>query len=485
MPTSTFILTRARDFLRFSQYRLGLMVFALFFNGLGVAQEGNYRYESFGNQSLLLNGNVTGSAEDLGLTYYNPARLAFIEEPSIVISGKAYQLINYNLEDLLDSDINLSESSFNGIPSIFSGTFKIKSLPNHQFAYSFISRYRSDINLDYNSNVREDLPIGDLADVDRSFTEIDFRNRVRDEWYGVSWAHKLKEDFSIGATLFGSIYQLNGRGTGVISAEREDGSVANYFYRSRFNQKTYGLFLKFGAAWELNKVSLGINITSPFIAIKKRASTTNEEFLSGLGPGQDYFRFLKLDDLDSRRRTAANVALGAGIAMGKSKLHLSADWSPSLAEYNRLELPEIPDEIRLEQATFNEAFRSVMNFGAGADIFISPSLRLIASFSSDFSATIASPNLFDVVNQSEEQINLFGDFWHFGLGPDLKFKWGTITMGATYSRSSVRVDDAPDIPDDQLTPRSVTSAIGFERWRFIFGFEIPLISDKLKNSPIK
>lgn len=66
-----------------------LFLFVIF-NLSVVAQEGNYRYESYGNQSVLLNGNVTGSAEDLGLTYYNPARLAFIEEPSIVIAGKAF-----------------------------------------------------------------------------------------------------------------------------------------------------------------------------------------------------------------------------------------------------------------------------------------------------------------------------------------------------------------------------------------------------------
>ena len=66
------------------------ILLVLIISSIAYTQEGNYRYESFGNQSLLLNGNVTGSAEDLGLTYYNPARLAFIEEPAIVLAGKAW-----------------------------------------------------------------------------------------------------------------------------------------------------------------------------------------------------------------------------------------------------------------------------------------------------------------------------------------------------------------------------------------------------------
>ncbi|WP_297690946.1 hypothetical protein [uncultured Eudoraea sp.] len=45
----------------------------------GRGQEGNYKFDNYGNQSMLLNGNVTGSATDLGLAYYNPARLVFVD----------------------------------------------------------------------------------------------------------------------------------------------------------------------------------------------------------------------------------------------------------------------------------------------------------------------------------------------------------------------------------------------------------------------
>ena len=434
----------------------------------------------------MLNGNVTGSAEDLGLTYYNPARLAFIEEPAIVLAGKAYQLINYDLEDVLGSEIDLSESNFNGVPSIFSGTFKLKKLPNHQFAYSFISRYRSNIELSYNSGVEEGLVIGNLTEISQSFTEIQFKNRLRDEWYGVSWAHKLNDKLSVGASLFGSIYELNGRGDILISGESDTGEVVSYVSRPSFKQKTYGMIVKLGAAYQLDSLSLGLNITTPFISFKNKADVDSEEFLSGISPEEDYFRVIDLNDLDSKRRTATSIAFGAGYPIGKSKLHMSVDWTAGISSYDRIELPEIPDDIRLDQTTFTEELKSVFNFGAGADIFISPSIRLLASFSSDYSATVTSPDLFDVVNQSDENVNLFGDFWHFGFGPDLTFKWGKITLGTTYSRSSVKLDDAPDIPDDgEPEPISITSAVGFERWRFIIGLEIPLITEKMKGLPIK
>ena len=461
--------------------RTGAITLALFISlvYLALAQEGNYRYESYGNQTVLLNGNVTGSAEDLGLTFYNPARLAFIEEPQIVIAGKAFQLINYDLQDIFESDIDIKESNFNGIPSIVSGTFNVKFLPNHRFAYVFLSRYRTDLNLNYNSGVEDGLVIGNSEDVVRSFTDVFFRQRIRDEWYGVSWAHKLRENFSIGASIFGSIYESNGRSEILISGETSSAEVLNYVSRVNTTQKTYGLFIKIGAAWQLKKVSMGLNFSTPFIAIKQRANLESEEFLSGFGVPDDFFRVIKFDDLDNKRRTAASIAFGMGIPMGKSKLHLSADYNFPLSQYERLELPDIPEEYGISQASFLEEFKSVFNYGAGADIFVSPSIRLLVSFSSDYSATLDSANLFDVVNQSEENINLFGDFWHYGLGPDFSFKWGNVTLGATYSRSKSKIDTAPEIPDEDEDPLSLTTAIGFERWRFIVGLEIPLLSEKV------
>ena len=459
----------------------GAIAFAFFITLLFpvFSQEGNYRFETYGNQSVLLSGNVIGSAEDLGLTYYNPARLAFIEDPQIVIAGKAFQLINYDLEDVFESEIDISESSFNGIPSILSGTFKLKFLPNHHFAYSFISRYRFDFNLDYNSGVRNDLPIGDVDEVFQSYTEISFRDRIREEWYGVTWSHKLKDNFALGVSLFGSIYESNGLGVIFIGLEDNDENVATYLSRVDATQKTYGLFIRMGAAWQLKKVSLGLNIAAPFIAFKQRANLNSEEFLSGFGAPNDFFRVVELDDLENKRRTATTIAFGMGIPMGKSKLHLSADYAFPLSEYERLELPDLPDELGINQNSFLEEYRSVFNYGAGADVYISPSVRLFLGFSSDFGATRDSPNLFDVVNQSDENINLFGDFWHFSLGPDLNFKWGKVTLGATYSRSSSKINTETDIPEDGDDPLSLTTAIGYERWRFLIGLEIPLIAKKL------
>ena len=118
---------------------------------------------------------------------------------------------------------------------------------------------------------------------------------------------------------------------------------------------------------------------------------------------------------------------------------------------------------------------------------MSPSLNIIGSFSSDFSAYQQSINLFDVINQSfEEDINLLNDLWHIALGVDLNRPWGNIVVGASYANTGTNIGTAPEIPDDDVSTqaRNVTTSISYERWRFIIGLEIPLILEKLKKMPL-
>ena len=80
------------------KYSLFLLIFCFI---IQVKSQTNYKYENFGNRSILLNGNVTGSVDDLGATYYNPARLALIEDPVFAINAKIYELTDTKIENYL------------------------------------------------------------------------------------------------------------------------------------------------------------------------------------------------------------------------------------------------------------------------------------------------------------------------------------------------------------------------------------------------
>ncbi len=457
----------------------------------GLAQEGNYKFENYGNQSILLNGTVTGSVSDLGLTYYNPARLGLVENPAFTISGKAYEWYNYDFKNVLDTDENLSDSNFNGIPGTVAGTFGIKSLPNHKFAYSLITRYRTDIGVNFSSGIIFDEPTGPVEDVDQRITDISLLSSIKEEWYGISWAHALNENFSIGASIFGSIYEARASGRSFFSVLRTNETVATYTRNLEYKQDIYGLFFKLGAAWRWSQVDIGLNISMPLITLYDDAQVKFEEYLSGLSDiEEDRFEFFDLNDLENQKKTALGIALGAGVPVGRSKLHFNLEWYSKLSEYERISIDEdILAERGLTQSPFNEELRSVFNFGMGAELYLSPTFSLIGSFTSDYSAFIADANLFDLINQSAKNVNILNDFWHFGFGVDMKINnFGNVVLGGVYSRTSSNIEDQPEIPGDDTSPSvgeplDVATEIGVERWRFIVGIEFGLLRKKIEELP--
>lgn len=448
-------------------------------------QEGNYKFDNFGNQSVLLNGNVTGSVADLGLVYYNPARLGLIENPSFTVAGKAYEWSKYYFDDILQTDKSLSSNQFGGLPATIAGTFDLKFLPGHKFAYSILSRHRSNIRINYDSGLVPDIEYPNVPDAAESFTDLYFRDRLRDDWFGVSWAYPISETFSVGVSLFASIYEHNGRGDILINVQREGGNVVTYTNQLNYNQKTYGGQIKAGASWVVSDLEMGVNVSLPFIAVKQRASYRYQESLSGFSSDEDFIIALENGDLENKRKTPLGIAYGIGIPWKMHKIHINLDWYAPLESYDRIELPE-EILVNLEENPFKEKLKSVINFGVGGEFYVSPSLNIIGSFSSDFSASEESINLFDIINQSEQDINLLNDLWHFAIGVDFTRPWGNIILGTSYASTSSNIGSAPDISPDgtQTQPRNITTQINYERWRFIVGLEVPLLLEKVKEIPI-
>ena len=103
-------------------------------------------FNNFGNRSILLTGNVTGSVSDLGLTYYNPSFLTSVENVGFSLNAKAYQLVNIKLKNVLNENSQLSNTSFNGASTMAGGVF---NLFGTRFAYSYLTKSNSNYNLNY------------------------------------------------------------------------------------------------------------------------------------------------------------------------------------------------------------------------------------------------------------------------------------------------------------------------------------------------
>lgn len=437
------------------------------------AQQGNYKFNNFGNRSILLSGNVTGSVSDIGLTYYNPSRLTEIENTGFAFNAKAYQLSALKISDLFVEESTINSTNFDGVPSMAGGTVNIFGT---RFAYSFISKSRVDNNLNYNSDVLGDNIVNIFPDSRAYRVATNVRTKVKDDWFGLTWAKKVNQNFSLGISLFGSRYNYSGGSNLNHTLQSSNNNVAFYQNTVAFLQKSYGLFFKVGANYNFKSFDLGLNVNLPYIELVNDGNFNYNKVISGAGTEFNQFYNYNYQNLSANRREPLGVSLGTGIPIGKGKLHLNIDYVNGLSLYDRLLIPSIDNgNDELTPVLFKEERSDVVNFGAGIEIFINDRFKSYASFTTDYNAFITNANIFDLSSPDSRDINIGEDFIHYSMGIDLKLNFASVVLGATYTSSSAEFVNPIDLTQSGIILNDESLAkIDYSRWQFVVGLEIPV-----------
>ncbi|MFH6767870.1 hypothetical protein V8G56_03900 [Gaetbulibacter aquiaggeris] len=456
-----------------------LLIFLLSFIWfLSYAQQGNYKFNNFGNRSILLSGNVTGSVTDLGLAYYNPSRLTEIEHTGFAFNAKAYQLSSLKLSNLLGEESKIRSTNFDGVPSMAGGTF---NLFNNRFAYSFISKSRTDNVLGYGSDVISEAILEIYPETESYRVNVLLKTIVKDDWVGLTWAKKVKPNFSLGVSLFGSVYKYSGGSNLDHTIVSTSNNVAFYRKSIGFNQESYGLIIKMGGNYHFSKFDVGLNINIPYLEVYNKGSFLYNEVIAGADFDQFYNYDLK--NLNAQRKEPLGISVGSGISIGRSKLHVNLDYVTGLKYYDRISIPNIDTgEENTTPVLFEESRKSVLNFGAGLELYIHDRFNVYGSFTTDYNAFIKNTNIFDLSSNGNRDVNIGEDFIQYSVGIDLKLRWASVIIGANYISSS----------NEFLTPLSLVKSetengnyantkLDYNRWQFVVGFEIPFL-EKLDSN---
>jgi len=448
------------------------IVILVFFSFKSLAQQGNYKFNNFGNTSILLSGNVTGSVTDIGLTYYNPSRLTEVENTSFEFNAKAYQLSSVKVSNVFVEDSNLSNSNFDGIPSMAGGTFKLFGT---RFGFAVISKIRVDNNLSYNSDQLRD-EITDIFPSAESYRlTTNLRTKAKDDWFGLTWAKKLNQKLSLGVSIFGSMFSQRGGSNVNQTLQFIDNRVAFYQNTLGFYQKSYGLFVKVGANYHFTKFDFGLNVNLPYLEVYDEGRFTYNKVISGISESIDQFYNYDLKNLSARRKEPLGVSLGTGIPIGKGKLHLNVDYIKGLDSYDRIIIPSIQDvSTELTPVNFKEKRKNVFNFGAGIEIYINEKFKSFLSFTTDYNAYISNANIFDLASTDSRDVNIGEDFIHYSLGVDLDLKFASLVLGTTYTKSSSQfVNPINLIGSGIVSDTNTLAKIEITRWQFVVGVEVP------------
>ena len=238
---------------------------------------------------------------------------------------------------------------------------------------------------------------------------------------------------------------------------------------------------KVAVAWNVDNVELGVNVDLPYIQILGDADFRYDEIQSDFGNADDIFTFNNFDGLDANRRVPLNIAMGAGVKLDKHKLYLNATWYARQKLYDVISIPALSSETNVvPEYKFNEEYKSIVNFGVGANIFVSEKFGLYTSFSTDFSPVVSNANLADLMDRTGKDINVKTDYYHFGLGFDVETKWVNFLLGGVYSRARGRFPNPIDLPLENLD-FAPSSELKIDRLRIVLGFEIQFLDDAKKK----
>ena len=465
---------------------LGLLLYASFDS---FAQDAHYWSENYGNRSMLLNGTVNASVEDLGAVFYNPGRLGLIENPAFAISAKVYEWRTIKIENGINEGIDLSESDFGGAPSLAAGTFKVPFLKNHKFAYSFLTRQRMDA--DFFVRVEREGDIVDGLPGEEIFNgKLDFKTELKDEWIGITWAPPTSKKWSVGLSTFLSSLKRSSSISLDMSALNEDNQVGLYKVNRSFDYQLYSLLWKLGLAVDLSKIRLGLTVTTPRIGLHDDGSTFIESNLVGVdttgnGINNDQYTFNIQDNLKANYKSPWAIGVGVGIPFNKGVIHLSAEWYDKIPKYTLMEARPFAAQSTGETVRFSlvDDLDSVINYGIGIEVNLSEKVSAYGSFATDYSAVRKDITRFAELEEQANNSVIQADFYKLGGGVAIKTEAVAITVGATNSRASQEFDrpiNFPDEDNDTVFESGNTSKIIFSEWRFILGFSFPF-ADKLKS----
>ena len=122
-------------------------------------------------------------------------------------NAKAYEYDTYKLKNTLEENSTPKDSQFNTIPSTAAGTF---SLFGTRFAYSFFTKYATNARLSYRTDIIEDDLIEILPGQEKYTIDYLVNNVLNEQLIGLTGAYAINEKFSLGISVFGSVYKNEG-----------------------------------------------------------------------------------------------------------------------------------------------------------------------------------------------------------------------------------------------------------------------------------
>ncbi len=430
-----------------------------------TAQENNYWNIQYGTRSTLLGGAVIGSVSDLSATFYNPGAIALFPDVKFILSAQVYQLDNYKIVDGAAEGKDLDYSSIVPSPNFVAFDLAFNFLGDDRLAFSILTRQNA--NVEFSARVIDSLEVIASSPGKESFAGgINSEKKFNDVWGGITYSTRLSNVIGLGFTGYISYRSHKASSITILQALQSNGEIASYSNINNYRYNNCRALLKAGIGFNLNPITFGVTATTPSLNLFGTGSVGTHLFASGFDTNS--FESNYQEEVKSEFNSSWAIGVGGAYRIGKTILHLSAEWYDAIAKFNVLDTEPYEAQSSGENLTndLTHEAKSVINFGLGMDYFATDSLIFSLSVTSDFSASVDNPTTNLAPYSAWDLIHISG-------GSTFNVWKSELTVGVVYSFGSQTLQNRIDItPEADESSIDRESEFKYSQIKVLLGFEL-------------
>jgi hypothetical protein len=419
------------------------------------AQDYHHWSEHFGARASLLGGAATSGLGDNATVYYNPAAMAFVEDPSLSISVNAYRIRMLKIEDALGEGYDLEETQFNTMPNLIAGIMAFEKRPRLRLGYAVLTRRAYSSKFDYLHEENQEI-LPQFSGLERTTFSYNMHHVLMEYWAGFGLSYQVSKHFSIGFSHFGIYRDVKYSSALAVNILPEDFSGLEVYRAANVQSFNYynvkGVF-KPSIALNLENFRLGMAFTTPSFNMFGKAKAYREiSYINIADISDDVDVDIQVVDRIENMKTVhkenGSLAIGLSFKMGKKAwFHLTHETFFGGKRYyifDASEKPSIYPDVLTDQQmkdilmggenfiSFSEETEARTNLGLGLEVKLAQRWDMYLGARTDFlynEVTADRPNTM-YVQSSKWQL------MHFSLGAVHKTKKEKrYTVGLEYGTS--------------------------------------------------
>lgn len=386
--------------------------------------QGNYRSSALGGRSALMGDTGIALGTDGAAPLLNPATVVRVES-TLALSVSFLTLDILHAASWYAPNADITRISGNAIPSTFCLFFDLPRISNPEDKESRAGLEKlatcfGTSELQSFDWVGQGFQTGTPGTISTSSVRWGWQRFVIGPSYAVNITHAL----AIGASLHGAFTNFSSFAS--IGSIGTDGTASNVF-QDGASGSDFGLTTTLGATLNLGHVAIGASVQSPDISIYGHGNLSN--YVATNGATNVYFGQGGFHGREPTR-------FGLGLAYDWSRGTVEIDGQLALADGHAVELDmtgtqlTAPATVQTTQEVLRTTrFQPTVNVSAGAELFVRPSLSILAGVGTDFSAvdglgaTSVAPSQMNRVLASFG-IGSHGDTGTVIIGAQAYYAWG-------------------------------------------------------------